>query len=279
VQGAVTYTTDNSPLLGRPVTGEVVASLEQAITLASLPSPMLAHIVRAVVANAVAELAAAARLREFVGARGAAALGGAGGGTSEAVAALTDALEAAEPFRTRLGSELDAAQELLGRWTQRAHALEKLEGAVEEVRTYTANRPLSFSLAGAAPVMAGPSPGSTSPSVFLSGRADDHRPGTGSPPGVSAAAVVAAVLGGQDGQGLAGRLEANGRTAGPAVAAAGGAGAAGEGGSAGGAAAAGGEVPQPPDLAEWDRRMRQLESAMNEAKDANISVTKVGGMA
>ncbi|GLC37451.1 hypothetical protein PLESTB_001584400 [Pleodorina starrii] len=271
VQGAISYSAVNhSPILARPVSTEVVTSLEQAITLASLPSPMLARIVRGVVASAVAELAAAARLREFVGARGAAALGGAGSGTSEAVAALTEALHAAEPFRSRLGPELDAAQELHSRWTQRAQALEKLEGAVEEVRSYTAVHPLSFSLAGAVAAAAALAAASESTAGGPS-EAEAHRPGPG--PGSLRAAVAAATAGSGDG-----KSEASGHAAAQAAASVGdedGGVSASSSSAAGGiVAAASGEASQAPDLAEWDRRMRQLEAAMNDAKDANISVTK-----
>ncbi|PNH00417.1 hypothetical protein TSOC_013761 [Tetrabaena socialis] len=147
VVGAVTYSPGGLPILGRPVSAEVVAALEQAITLSSLPSPLLAHIVRSVVANATAELGAAARLRELVGAKGA-ALGG--GGTSEAAAALSEALRAAEPFRARLGPELEAAQELRGKWMQRASAVEKLEAAVDE------GRPLGLGGGGGGMGMGGP---------------------------------------------------------------------------------------------------------------------------
>eukprot|EP00198_Chlamydomonas_reinhardtii_P006390 XP_001695726.1 predicted protein [Chlamydomonas reinhardtii] len=203
VLGAVSYTEEGLPLLARPVNAEVVAGLEHALTLAGLPSPLLAHIVRSVVANASAELAAAARLRELVGGKaggGGAAPGGAGAGgsgTADAVAALSDALRAAEPYRTRLGPEVDAALELRSKWTQRASAVEKLEGAVEEVRGYTLAQPLSFS----------------------TGAEGGAGPGAGSDAAAAAAASA-------------------------------------------------------PDLVEWDRRMKQLETAMNEAKDANVSVTK-----
>ncbi|GIL77205.1 hypothetical protein Vretifemale_6566 [Volvox reticuliferus] len=276
VQASVTYGADDTPILARPVSTEVVGNLEQAITLSSLPSPMLAHIVRGVVVNAVAELAAAARLREFVGARGAAALGGAGSGTSEAVAALTEALRAAEPFRNRLGPELDAAQDLHGRWTQRAQALEKLEGAVEEVRAFAALQPLSFSLAGAAAVFAASAPltAATSASGADSGtRRLAPQPGpeqvslttTATPCSAlpssmpktnghaSPSSTTGSSGGGEDNN------ASTSSSVGNAVAAAG---------------TAAGEGTPAPDLVEWERRMKQLEAAMNDAKDANVSVTK-----
>lgn len=231
VLGAVTYTVDQQPVLARPVNAEVVAALDQATTLACLPSPLLAHIVRSVVANATAELAAAARLRELVGAKGAAT----GGGTSEAVAALSEAIQSAERFRARLEPELEAAQELRAKWLQRVSAVEKLEAAVEGVRSYAAQRPLSFTLEGAGDASGG------------SSRAGSRR---GS-------------LAGSEPVGEATRRDGEGEEgAGPA----GGGGASGPGGA---------EGDVPPDLAEWDRRMKQLEAAMNEAKDANVSITKV----
>ncbi|GLI59507.1 hypothetical protein VaNZ11_001399 [Volvox africanus] len=276
VQASVTYGADSTPILARPVSTEVVGNLEQAITLSSLPSPMLAHIVRGVVANAVAELAAAARLREFVGARGAAALGGAGSGTSEAVAALTEALRAAEPFRSRLGPELDAAQDLHARWTQRAQALEKLEGAVDEVRAYAALHPLSFSVRGVAVAFAASAPlaAATSDSGADSGARRvatqlGPRPGslttTATPCSTSASSLpktnghaspssAAGSSGGGEGNNTSISSSADG-----AVAAAG---------------TAGGEGTPAPDMVEWERRMKQLEAAMNDAKDANVSVTK-----
>ncbi len=234
VLGAVTYTVDQQPILARPVNAEVVAALDQATTLACLPSPLLAHIVRSVVANATAELAAAARLQELVGAKGAAT----GGGTSEAVAALSEAIQSAERFRARLEPELEAAQELRAKWLQRVSAVEKLEGAVEGVRSYAAQWPLSFTLEGAAGggQVAGEASGGSS-------RAGSRR---GS-------------LAGSEPVGEATRRGGEGEDgAGPA-----------------GAGPGGVDVDVPPDLAEWDRRMKQLEAAMNEAKDANVSITKV----
>ncbi|GIL58872.1 hypothetical protein Vafri_13838, partial [Volvox africanus] len=275
VQASVTYGADSTPILARPVSTEVVGNLEQAITLSSLPSPMLAHIVRGVVANAVAELAAAARLREFVGARGAAALGGAGSGTSEAVAALTEALRAAEPFRSRLGPELDAAQDLHARWTQRAQALEKLEGAVEEVRAYAALHPLNFSVGGVATAFTASTPlaAATSDSGADSGaRRMVTQPGPG-PGSLTTTATPCPTL-------ASSISETNGHASPSAAGSSGG----GEGNimstssSAGGAVAAagtaGGEGTPAPDMIEWERRMKQLEAAMNDAKDANVSVTK-----
>ncbi|KXZ46814.1 hypothetical protein GPECTOR_40g548 [Gonium pectorale] len=234
VISSVTHSPDGLPILARPVNGEVVAALEQAITLASLPSPLLAHIVRSVVNNAVAELAAAARLRELVGSKGAAALGG--GGTSEAVAALTEALRAAEPFRERLGPEYDAATELRSKWTQRATAVEKLEGAVEDVRAYASAHPLSFTLAAAAAAAVAQGP---------------RQEG-------SAAATAAA----------------SSRVSGSGSAEAGDSSVGESGGSCTGTARSSADGAPAADLVEWDRRIKQLEQAMNDAKDANVSVTK-----
>ncbi|EFJ48899.1 hypothetical protein VOLCADRAFT_90642 [Volvox carteri f. nagariensis] len=282
VQGAVIYGADNTPILARPVSADVVASLEQALTLSSLPSPMLANIVRGVVANAVAELAAAARLREFVGTRGAAALGGAGSGTSETVAALTEALRAAEPFRSRLGPEMDAAQELHGRWTQRAQALEKLESAVEEVRAYITAHPLSFSLAGAAAAaaaLAASTSAAAAAEAGAGGPATRAAPWPG--PGLPTVTATASSSGpesaagkpGGSGHGATSREVGSGGSGGGESSSTG-ASSSGSGGATGTAAAACGEGTLAADLAEWDRRMRQLEAAMNDAKDANISVTK-----
>ena len=134
VAACVCYSPGGMPLLARPINADVVAALDQAITLACRPSPSLSSIVRSVVANSNEELAAAARIREMVGVKGNAA-----SGTAEAVAQLSEAIASAGRF-ARLVQELEAAVELRDKWLQRASAVEKLEAAVEEVRRWGPGR-------------------------------------------------------------------------------------------------------------------------------------------
>jgi hypothetical protein len=234
--------------------------------------------VRGCVGNAVAELAAAARLRELVRAgwrkeaggserawagadrcsreaclqvssRGAAALGG--GGTAEAVAALSAALTAAEPFRARLGPGLEAAEELRAKWIQVRAAAGCPSGppAPRPCVCKDAQRP------PAAATCYGPS---------AVRRRLLARLCTGCPQRASAVEKLEAAV-----------EEVRGYTAdhplsftappGPACSTSG----SGSGGWAEGGAGWG------DDLAAWEVRVRQLEVAMAEAKDANVSVTKV----
>ncbi len=128
VAGSITYSPSGLPLLARPISADVIAALDQAITLACRPSPSLASIVRSVVHNSIEELAAAARIREMATIKGTAT-----GGTAEAVAMLSEAIASAGRF-ARLEHELEAVVELRDKWLQRASAVEKLEAVVEEVR-------------------------------------------------------------------------------------------------------------------------------------------------
>lgn len=125
----------SSPNLTRPLTPDILAQLEQSLTLACHPTPALTTLGNAVLRNARAELAATARLRDVIGARGLPTGGG------EAVSALREAIFLAAPF-PRLAAEVEAARELQGRWAKRSQAVEQLEAVVEEVRKWALGAPI-----------------------------------------------------------------------------------------------------------------------------------------
>lgn len=131
---------------------------------------------------------------------------------------------------------------LQDKWVRRADAVERLESVVEDVQQYTVNHPLAVLHAAASPA---------------SKRGSDHGVGLSSG-GQQAAGDAPAPVAVMDGGVQHSRSS---------VACS----------SSSTASSASGTMPGTSnDLVEWDQKIKFLESAINEAKESNISVNKVG---
>lgn len=164
-------------------------------------------------------------------------------------------------------ADVEAARELHARWLRRSEAVDRLDTVVEAVRQYTLSFPLSMLVRGDRATdgqdRAGPSSGGSG----TQGGGAELKPAASGRQGAADASPSSA--------------PAAGPTAGGAVATApqpsgsgrsswsGSVGPGGTGSGAGGAPASG-----TSDLVEWEAQVHVLEAAINEAKDANVGVSK-----